>query len=424
MSVSPRRCFIITLLLLWSVGLTLPFDASGQTPRGFLNKDGKALYPLGFYELPQAEADLRDMAAAGVNVVRCHSQEDLDRAASVGMLGIHPISLQQGDTADLRAEAASLKDHPALAVWEGPDEIVWNFTAFSGLHRTQGVYPTPDEWWRQTPLAWRYSEEQASRVIPSIHSAVKAIRELDADRHPFWINEANGSDVRLVREYLDSIDITGCDIYPVKKEARPLEQIGFGTDKWRKIGQGKPVWMVLQAFSWNELGSYYGHSDAAYPTFNDSRHMAYSAIVHGASGILYWGSDHGQSTGLRQSLYALVSELASLQPFLTAPSLKGVSVEVIRSKPDEQQGVQTMIKQVGEDWLVMVVNEDNERHMAAVIKGLEALDGKTLQLLYGEETAKIRKGEIVLRLQPYEVKVFATGARWESSRREGRNFAG
>ncbi len=396
----------------------------GQVPKGFLHKDGQPLFPLGFYELPQEEAVLREMAESGVNLIHCSSRTDLDRAASVGMLGWVPLPLQEGDTPELRARVESLKDHPALAVWEGPDEVVWNFTAYSGLHRTQGVYPTSDEWWRQTPLAWRYSEEQAARIIPAMRSAIEVVRSLDAGQHPFWINEANGSDVRLVREYLDSIDITGCDIYPVKKDDHAIEEIGFGTDKWRKIGQGKPVWMVLQAFSWNELGQYFGHTEVAYPTFNESRLMAYSAIVHGASGILYWGSAYSQSRELRQSLNALMSELAVLQPFLTAPSQPGVQVRVIRSMPVEHEGVQVLAKQHGEDWLLMVVNEDNEPHMATMVSGLEPLNGKTLDLLYGEEKATVSKGDIVLRIQPYEVKVYATSSHWESSRHEGRNFGG
>jgi len=412
------------LLIAMSICLAAPQGTYSQALTGFLTKGGEPLYPIGFYELPREDSALREMAASGINLMHCHSREDLDRTASVGLLGVFPLALQQGDTRELRALVESVKDHPALAIWEGPDEIVWNFTAFSGLHRTQGIYPTPDEWWRQTSLARHYSEEQAARIIPAIHSAVKAIRDLDSERRPIWINEANGSDVRFVREYLDSIDITGCDIYPVKKEARPIEHIGFSTEKWRKIGHGKPVWMVLQAFSWNELGDYYGHTETAYPTFAESRFMAYSAIVNGASGILYWGSNYCKSPEFRQSLYGLTSEIATLQPFLAAPSVYGVQAEVIRSKVEEREGVKAQAKLKGEDWLVMVVNEDNERHMAVVISGLETLEGKTLKLLYGEEEAHVRHGELVLRLQPYEVKVFATGSGWESSRRGGRNFGG
>jgi len=84
--------------------------------------------------------------------------------------------------------------------------------------------------------------------------------------------------------------------------------------------------------------------------------------------------------------------------------------------------VRVMAKCHGEEWLVMVVNVDNERHMATVISGMESLDGKTLHLLYGEEKAVVRKGELVLRMQPYEVKVFSTDPKRENPQRKGRDF--
>ena len=114
----------------------------------------------------------------------------------------------------------------------------------------------------------------------------KVFRQLDQRRRPIWINEAQRSDVYYVRQYLDFVDITGCDIYPVKSQERPITRIGGGVERWKQVGAGMPVWMVLQAFSWHELGEYYGVKEPAYPTFSESQFMAYDAIIHGASGIL------------------------------------------------------------------------------------------------------------------------------------------
>ena len=76
-------------------------------------------------------------------------------------------------------------------------------------------------------------------------------------------------------------------------------------------------------------GDYYGVKDIAYPTFNESRFMAYDVIAHGARGILYWGSHYLKSNAFRESIYALTSELAALQPFLVTPDVKGVQVNLI-----------------------------------------------------------------------------------------------
>ena len=132
---------------------------------GFLTQDGHRLFPIGFYEFPTKDDGLRDMAEAGVNLIRCGNEEALDRVHAHGMMGWVPLPLQSGATPEFQERIRTLAEHPALAIWEGPDEIVWNFTAYSGLWRQDriGVFPNKDEWWHQTPLAIRYSEEPRCR---------------------------------------------------------------------------------------------------------------------------------------------------------------------------------------------------------------------------------------------------------------------
>ena len=400
----------------------LMHEASAQ-PKGFFCKDGVFLFPLGFYELPKEDDKLVEMAQAGVNVVRCRGKEDLDRAHAAGIQGIVPLPFQKGATEEFRALVASLAEHPALAAWEGPDEVVWNFTAYSGLHRKMKVHKTPGEWWRQTPEAVAYAEERAAEIIPKMREAVSFIREVDAADRYIWINEAQKSDVYYVRQYLDFVDITGCDIYPVHFDERPLEAVGQATERWKAVGRGKPVWMVLQAFSWNELGDYYGAKETAYPSFAESRFMAYDAIVHGAGGILYWGSHYLKSDPFRQSLYALTSELAVLQPFLVGETMDTASLSLVELPAREGTvPVLATVRQAGEEYLVVLVNEDEEAHMGVVVEGLDCLDGKELHLLYGSEARKISHGELITRLQPREVKVFCTDKAKETEQLAGRDF--
>jgi len=396
-------------------------QAAGENP-GYLEKDGQTLFPLGSYELPKDDAGLEAMAEAGFNVVRCHSKEDLDRVRAAGLLAVVPLNFAAGPTDALRSQVTGLVDHPAVAVWEGPDEVVWNFTAYSGLHRKLGVHKTPVEWWRQTPEAVAYAEEKADEIIPAMRGVVEMIRSLDSRNRPVWINEALQSDARYVRQYLDFVDITGCDIYPVNKDDRRIERMAGATERWREIGRGKPVYMVLQAFSWHELGDYYGRKDPAYPTFAESRFMAYDVIVHGASGILYWGSHYLESGAVRQSIHALVGELATLQPFLVAPEAPDIRLNVIEDEPEPVPRVAMAVRRAGDDWLIILVNEDDVKHMAVVVEGLGELDGRQLHLLYGTETVSIAHGELVARLQPKEVKVYATTRDFETARLEGRDY--
>ncbi|MGC8794093.1 MAG: hypothetical protein ACP5U2_11955 [Bryobacteraceae bacterium] len=373
--------------------------------------------------MPREEAGLRALSQAGFNLVRCRDKGDLDRAGKAGLKGWIPLPLQLGPNDErLRRLVDSVKEHPALAVWEGPDEIVWNFTAYSGLFRN-GIYPAPDEWWRQTPRAIEYSERQAAQIMPKLRAAIQWLRSYDAGRRPVWINEAARSDLKFIREYVDSIQVTGCDIYPIHAHRREPLAVADYTERYKRVGKGLPVWMVLQGFAWGELAGV--REPVAYPSFAETRMMAWLAIVHGARGILYWGMDAAPpQPQFRQSLHAMASELAALQPMLTGPEARGVRVEVIDSEGFDKagRGVGWTCRRVDGDWLVALVNEDDRPHMGVVVSGLEGVD--RLELLYGTETATVRGGVFVTRLMPHEVKLFATGRKWESARRVGRDYAG
>lgn len=398
------------------------FGGPAAAQPGLLALKGKTIFPIGSYELPASDADLRAMAEAGINLVRGNTRRDFDRVAAAGMLGWLPLPLHVG-VADgrLRAQIEDLKDHSALAVWEGPDEIVWNFTAFSGLFRN-GTFPTRDEWWRQTPLAVDYSEREAARIMPNIREAITLIRRLDTKKRPVWINEAARSDLKFIRQYLDHIDITGCDLYPIHAARRDPAAIADITERYKRVGKGRPVWMVLQGFSWGELAG--REEPITYPTFAETRMMAWSAIAHGARGVLYWGMDAAPPRpAFRQSLYALTGELAALQPMLVAPDVAGARVEVIDSEDLHApgRGVASLVRKTGGEWLVVLVNEDDRPHYGVVVAGLAG--ATRLELLYGSENVTVQGGEFVTRLLPYQVKVFASSRRWETARREGRAFS-
>lgn len=392
---------------------------------GLLIKNGKPVFPIGCYELPKDDAELERMARAGMNLVRCRNRSDLDRAGSVGIFGWMVIPLQQGASVGVRKKIESVVTHPALAIWEGPDEIVHNFTAWSGLYRTKKIYKSRDAWRKQAPEAVAYSEEQGRQIIPKLHEAIALIRTLDPNKRQIWINEAAESDLKFVRQYIDHIDITGCDIYPVKADKQKVAIIGDATERWKKVGRNKkPVWMVLQAFSWNELGDYYGHKTFAYPTFSESRFMAYDAIVHGARGIMYWGSHYLKSSEFRQSLYALTSELDALQPFLVADDYPHARVAVVELEPDATaRGVKLSVRRAGRDWIVILVNEDDHSYLGVEVTGLNELNGHTLELLYGSERATVNRGELITRIKPLEVKVFSTTRQYETDLREGRHYS-
>jgi hypothetical protein len=385
---------------------------------GLLSIDGERKFPIGIYEMPSDDDALKEMAAAGINLVHCGNKADLDRAHLVGMQGWMPLGVQQGATVALRERIESVVDHPALAIWEGPDEIVWTFTAYSFLARVAGF--TRDDWNAQTDKAVAYSETKAAEIIPKMREGIALVRELDHHHRPFWMNEAADSDVKFVRQYVGSVDIIGCDYYAVRSTGTDLQSVGRLVDRWDAIGRGRPVWMVLQGFSWHSANQ--GRT-RLYPTYAESRFMAYDSIVHGAKGVLYWGSNQIDDPEFRESLYALTSELSALQPFLISDHHDNVRADVIDDLFDQPgRGVRSRLLRHGSDYLLILVNEDSQRHLGVDVAGLQMIEGRELSLLYGSESAKVQHGGIVTRLQGYEVKLFATNSRYESSRTAARGY--
>ncbi len=444
-----RLSFVATVIFTCS-----SFMVFGQGD-GFLVKEGKRLFPIGWYTMPKEEASLKELVDAGINFINCSSRKELDRAYALGIQGWMPIKLQNGVTDDLKAKVLSVADHPALAIWEGPDEIVWNFTATSGLVRSK-VHEKLGDWWEQTSGAINYADKKAKEVMPKMIEAINYLRSVDPLNRQIWINEAASSDAAYVHEYIDHIDITGCDDYPVRENrnhgnADPrscIGNIGFFTERWKMVGMGKPVWMVLQAFSWPELEGQQTAWPVAYPSFDESRYMAYTAIVHGARGILYWGGSYVKSKAFTQSIYAVTSELAALQPFLSAPDEIYPSVKIINTIPVENQTstvvdvnywpvnlkvpvsaqqsqqVLSIARRYGRDWMIVVVNETDSYQMGVVIENLKYLNGMKLVELYGNEKVTVSNEKLVLRMKPREVKVFVTGEKWETSRTNGRDYPG
>jgi hypothetical protein len=396
---------------------------------GLLVKNAHTVFPIGIYEMPKTDAELQTMAKAGINLVRCSNKGDLDRAKGAGMMGWVPVPMQSEDPGKVRELVESVKDHPALAVWEGPDELVWNFTAGSNLYR-EGIHKVHGEWWLQTPEAVEYSEAQARKIIPRLIENIRLVRSLDGGRHPIWINEAGGSDMKFIRQYVEHIDITGCDVYPIHNGKRRPSILDYYTERFLSIGEDRPVWMVLQGFAWGDLQRPGSTEKPAFPSFAETRLSAYTALAHRAGGILYWGSffipaDRGAD--FRDSIYAMTSELAKLQPFLTVPEQKSVHILLTESEevpPVGDKGVRWMARAASSDWLLVLVNEDDHPHMGVEVKGLEALNGRQLQLLYGTENATIQEGEFITRMMPREVKVFATSRKWESTWPTGREYPG
>lgn len=323
---------------------------------------GKPWFPIGVCSMPVLDPVAEKLAAAGFNLVVTGDftsgapekvREILERARALGLCLIEwnngwaydDISVAEREER-YRQSAAKVAGHPAFLGWMC-DEALWN-----------GV-----------PLA---------RVR---HSAMAA--RAAAPTCVFWENQAPRNRVEDLARYVRWADVTGMDIYPVEGADhsdlpnKTLSVVGDEVDKQHRTtlpaplaadpaapGR-KPVWAILQGFGWNAWEKDKGRHKRA-PTWDETRFMAYDAILHGAVGIVYWGASYeAQEAPIWDALRRVARELADLTPVL-------VSSERVPVRVDGAPGVIAQGRRVaGKLWVIAA----NERGEAATAR-LQAREAK------------------------------------------------
>ncbi len=449
---------------------------------------GQPRFLIGLYENPKDDAVLKEAVDAGFNLIQCSADPAaLDRVQRLGAMAW----VNLGGTLDLSSDAVNRRQrlteivqrvakHPALLVWEGPDEILWNNwwvtmeqlrpelnamrqtadgkAKLEELHRRardlfeRGLYAEFEvvraEFWhkagQESPHPNVRIDDAAARVRKSgegITAGIQTVRELDS-QHVIWLNHAPRNSLEDLRLYNREADMVGCDIYPappnfaVGHSDLPntgLTSVGAYTERMRQAAPGKACAMVLQGFGWRDLQAKPNEKEAAVgigrrPTWAESRFMAYDAIIHGANAILYWGTayvrpleeDGAAVSGrprLWQDLLRVARELRALEPALVAPPLK---LPKVRQAPTygsiDGTGILCSIRRVDADYVLLVVNETGDGLGFSIESLPSELNGRILHRLYSSEGHRIEGRRLSDGIRPREVNVYSTSRRFEDPR--------
>lgn len=399
--------------------------------------DGTPTFILGLYENPKDDAALKAAVDAGFNLVYASPTiESLDRLHNVG---VHAW-LNTGYDIDLSDDADAKKDrlaksvetlagHPALLVWEVPDEALWNawylaqgwrdgdepkqqkdaiaaltdktladkLTADlaevkrlyrSGQHAegetlADSIWTALGKGIPQPGYGLSTAPERAAKMGAGMLEGYHALRKLDP-AHPIWMNHAPRNTIDDLAYFDRAADIVGCDIYPVPESPlirhsdlanRSLSSVGAYTQRMQQAAPGKPVWMVLQGTGWADFQTGFTPEQLKTlrrPRQDETRFMAYNAIVHGARGILYWGSQFVEKDSpFWLELLDVVNELDGLQHVLSAPdSNTKLEITVGPTHGSVDRGIVALSKKAPEgDWHI-VVNEF-EGPLVAQLNGLK-----------------------------------------------------
>lgn len=386
---------------------------------------------IGVYQPPAGET-LAAVKAAGFNLVHAAAtKEGLDAVQAAGLMawcslgGSQDLSAQAEERKKaLAATVEGVKGHPALLLWDGPDEPLYQIWG-------------PEYFDKDLPAgsAERLAAAEACRAksatqAQGLTAGREYVRGLDP-AHPVWINHSPRHPVSLIGGLRGAADIHSFDLYPVPEGLghsdlpnENLSSVGEHVERITAATHGAPVWAVLQGFAWGDIGIRDVRRTVEYPSFAQSRFMAYDALLHGATGVLYWGchtlrADAGHWVALK----ALAAELAALAPALQAPLGPGPVVDVLSGWHTATLGVRTALHRVGDEVVLVVLNE--ERYpLEFRLRNLEPLAGRTLEELYTDRRPEVGKdGTLAMGLPGYGVSVLATSRRFED-RRPGREFDG
>ncbi len=436
--------------------------------------NGEPTFILGLYEHPKSDLRLQEAVKAGFNLIHCPPDTAaLDR---VGRLGArawintgYALDLSE-DTekrkAALREMVARFSPHPALLVWEGPDEALWNCwygtmqaldpelramreeaardRGLASIRETAMLYFETGQWKRWEEWRKRFwdqagkpvpvpsarmdtAEERATRMGRGFTEGCRFLRALDPARF-IWLNHAPRNSVRAMREHNRAVDMAGCDIYPIPANLRvghsdlpntSPSSVGEYTDRMREGAPGKACAMVLQGFGWRDLQESVTEAEMEIgigrrPTLKEQRFMAWDAIVHGANAILYWGTaylkepESDEAKAFWKDLLTVVREVADHARFIAAPTVTPaarVRVEEHYASNDGT-GVRAMLKKVGDEYLLIVVNE-NGCGVTFTVSGLPAaLDGRSLERIGGGDGPTVGGRAFTDGIRGYDVSLY------------------
>ena len=361
--------------------------------------NGKPFFPIGIYHYPKRlplQPRFEELANAGFNTVLSPlttSIELMDTAWDHG-IGVIPTlgwnmildTSEESKKAVLREHVERLKDHPALLGYEAPDEIAW-------------VDYSPD-----------FGFGDPGRNMEGILKGYSFMKSIDPD-HPIWMNHAPRNSIEYLKSYSEGGDILGTDIYPVPEGYghsdmdQTLNCVAQYTEKLDQVGEGKPIYMVLQGFQWDELP---GHSErkgmpAPEPSWTETRFMVYDGICHGANGIIYWGMAYTEiGDEIWENLKRIASELRDLTPMLLDGSFQPMN----STNPDLE-----IHAKIHDGWRYLVVLNTKREEVGLCEIQLPAGWCGMVRVLFEDRSLPVVAGRVSDSFGPYDVHIYSDDPR-------------
>ena len=364
--------------------------------------NGKRTFIIGSYHHPKTANAFKTLSENGYNYVKVKPDStELDKAYDNNLnTWIYTTIFEKYDSATSVSKLKKLinkyKNHPALLYWEIEDEpaFTWN--------------------------------SAAARISPNeMQKAFDIIKEND-NKHGIITNHGPVNLISTLKKYKTSTDVVAVDVYPIiPKGIKPSyalfddglqgdllnsypSQVGEYVDKMKTVvDNSKPVFAVLQGFSWEMLKPV-GERDTSiilYPSYEESRFMAYNAVVHGANGILIWGTNYTpQPSRFIDNLNRVTKELSEMQSVLVSKSTaNNIGIEYHELGYSVDAGVEFITKKVDDNFYLITVNSD-KNPVKVTFSELENFE--SVDVLKENRNIELTKGKFTDKYKPFDVHIY------------------
>ncbi len=386
----------------------------------------EVVFPIGIYEKPRDPGEWRAWKESGINLVCCHDEEQLEEADRRKMMAWVPVPIVCKDAEDGKALASrveSLMGHPSIACWQAQDEAIWNACRLENGVVTNRI-------WAQPAGVREKIHARLDAVVAGLQRGSSIVRDLDPGRM-IWLNEAAKSDQETLARCLPHLDVVGYDYYPVPEDpgrGRQMQMLGPYTERFRRTAPAKELWVVEQAFSWDGISNAsFGSDDRihdyntntwpqarpkepeARPGVADLRFMAWNAIAHGATGLLWFGSQYaGSRDALLEDLLVVTGELKRLRSFLVTGNLAGVKATTDDRQCPPVMGVSAMARRGPDGTFLALINEDYSDHDVAVT-GMEwVVPDDLIPMVEPSDGLKPSAAGMSTSMKGHEVRLYMT----------------
>ena len=222
-------------------------------------------------------------------------------------------------------------------------------------------------------------------------------------------------------DYINVSDIFMIDPYPIWKWADyrvtiVSDYVDAAFEAMKAIGVSKPLWVVLQAFGYQDEDNRAWGWDRE-PTYAEEKCMTYLAIVHGAKGIFYYcfggpglpgsGSDRyfiPNSPQHWSNLKSITRELEQLTPILVSHDEIGDWLDV--NSPD----IHFLIKNAQDRRFLFAVNSSNQEITTTFSDFYDEVNqptSDTLTVLFEDREVFISEGSFSDQFDPYGVHIYS-----------------